>query len=235
MTARSTILRTVCSTASTLLPATATRRVAQCARTSRQVAGHKAFRSCSQGIRPFSTARLCQDDAAFKQRELMKSLKELQARSTNTPADGRSESFPFAPRSAIQSGNSPNRYTDHAARRNPSGITARQALDSMTSTHHSTAIKAPDGHLLPTPLRFRPSVEAGRSVTLGRSNLTTRLAHLDSLIKNEKVKSMSISQKFHERPGLRRKRLKSARWRKGFKKDFYGLISKIREMRSMGW
>ncbi|KAI0866615.1 hypothetical protein F4860DRAFT_457934 [Xylaria cubensis] len=42
-------------------------------------------------------------------------------------------------------------------------------------------------------------------------------------------------QRFHERPGKKRKRLTSERWRKRFQKGFKATISRVRELTAQGW
>ena len=42
-------------------------------------------------------------------------------------------------------------------------------------------------------------------------------------------------QRFHERAGLKRKRLKSQRWRKRFKQGFRAVVAKVDDMRRRGW
>ncbi|KAI0541557.1 hypothetical protein GGR58DRAFT_456470 [Xylaria digitata] len=42
-------------------------------------------------------------------------------------------------------------------------------------------------------------------------------------------------QRFHERPGKKRKRLKSVRWQSRFKKGFKATISRVRELTAQGW
>lgn len=42
-------------------------------------------------------------------------------------------------------------------------------------------------------------------------------------------------QRFHERPGLKRKRLKSERWQKRFKRGFKACVSKVKELTKQGW
>ncbi|KAI1133230.1 hypothetical protein F5Y10DRAFT_260532 [Nemania abortiva] len=43
------------------------------------------------------------------------------------------------------------------------------------------------------------------------------------------------SQRFHERPGKKRKRLKSERWQRRFKQGFKATISRVRELTAQGW
>ena len=49
------------------------------------------------------------------------------------------------------------------------------------------------------------------------------------------VRQDSNKQRFHERPGLKRKRLKSERWRKRFRQGFKAVVSKVQQMRMKGW
>lgn len=42
-------------------------------------------------------------------------------------------------------------------------------------------------------------------------------------------------QRFHERPGLKRKRLKSERWRKRFKEAFQGTVQRVVGLKRQGW
>ncbi|KAI1192091.1 hypothetical protein F5B17DRAFT_379430 [Nemania serpens] len=42
-------------------------------------------------------------------------------------------------------------------------------------------------------------------------------------------------QRFHERPGMKRKRLKSERWQKRFKKGFKATVARVRELTAQGW
>jgi len=42
-------------------------------------------------------------------------------------------------------------------------------------------------------------------------------------------------QRFYERPGMKRKRLKSERWRKRFKESFQAAVKRVLKMRKQGW
>ncbi|KAI0469586.1 hypothetical protein F4859DRAFT_135862 [Xylaria cf. heliscus] len=43
------------------------------------------------------------------------------------------------------------------------------------------------------------------------------------------------AQRFHERPGKKRKRLRSERWQRRFQKGFKATISRVRELTAQGW
>ena len=95
------------------------------------------------------------------------------------------------------------------------------------------AVTAP----VPQPqLRLGPSV--GRSVTVEPEkgvDLGRAFRSLDMNCARNTVKGDFMRQRFHERPGLKRKRLRSTRWRKRFKEGFRAMVSKVEEMRRSGW
>ncbi|KAL8801722.1 MAG: hypothetical protein Q9182_004261 [Xanthomendoza sp. 2 TL-2023] len=85
-------------------------------------------------------------------------------------------------------------------------------------------------------IKSRPSlgrsveVMPERGVDLGRA-----LRSLDINCAYNNVRNDSHSQRFYERPGLKRKRLRSVRWRKNFKTGFKAIVSKVKAMRRKGW
>lgn len=86
------------------------------------------------------------------------------------------------------------------------------------------------------PPRFNAST--GRSVTLndkrGR-DLVRGMAMLNMLCIRNNVKNDVFKQRFHERNGMKRKRLKSERWRKRFKVGFSHLVNRVSELTRKGW
>ena len=66
--------------------------------------------------------------------------------------------------------------------------------------------------------------------TLGRA-----LAMLSIRLNENRVRQTAREQRFHERKGIKRKRLRSERWRKRFKEGFKGMVAKVRRMRAQGW
>jgi Ribosomal protein S21 len=85
-----------------------------------------------------------------------------------------------------------------------------------------------------TPMRLTPST--GRTVyvtpqiDVGRS---FRL--LEQSVGRNKIKATFNYQRFHERPGLKRKRLKSLRWRKRFMLGFKAAVNRVKQMKKQGW
>ncbi|KAI1434488.1 hypothetical protein GGR50DRAFT_404985 [Xylaria sp. CBS 124048] len=54
-------------------------------------------------------------------------------------------------------------------------------------------------------------------------------------VSQNRLRQDFYSQRFHERPGMKRKRLKSERWQKRFKKGFKATIARVRELTAQGW
>lgn len=73
-------------------------------------------------------------------------------------------------------------------------------------------------------------VDPSRGRDLGRA-----FRVLSALVARDRIKADFNKQKFHERPGLRRKRLKCERWRKKFKTGLIGTVARVQKLKSMGW
>lgn len=67
------------------------------------------------------------------------------------------------------------------------------------------------------------------------SDLALKLKRLQMTVVRNRIPQDFQKQRFHERPGLKRKRLKSQRWRARFKKGFSKIVGRVGEMRKMGW
>jgi hypothetical protein len=84
------------------------------------------------------------------------------------------------------------------------------------------------------PLKLRPST--GRTVYVqGRINVPLAFNMMSALVHQNGVARDHKTQKFHERPGLRRKRLKSSRWRNRFMKGFKAACTRATELAKQGW
>lgn len=82
--------------------------------------------------------------------------------------------------------------------------------------------------------RLRPSV--GRTVNLDRTvDLARGLGLLNTRVRVNKINQDLSKQRFHERPGLKRKRLRSERWRARFKDGFKATCSRVQELARQGW
>ncbi|MCJ1403053.1 hypothetical protein MMC11_006276 [Xylographa trunciseda] len=89
---------------------------------------------------------------------------------------------------------------------------------------------------VPPPVRLdafigrSEEVDPGKGMDLGRA-----FKKLELKCNYNNVRGDMQKQRFHERPGLKRKRLKSERWRKRFKEGFRAVVAKVKDMRNKGW
>jgi hypothetical protein len=78
----------------------------------------------------------------------------------------------------------------------------------------------------------------GRTVDLDVSrgrDIVRGIGMLGSLMARNKVKADFNKQRFHERGGLKRKRLASERWRARFKAGFKEVTGRVSELTKKGW
>ncbi|KAI0813634.1 hypothetical protein GGR55DRAFT_635275 [Xylaria sp. FL0064] len=87
----------------------------------------------------------------------------------------------------------------------------------------------PRAHMRLVPRTGR-TVHVGANVDVARS-----FKLLAQQVGQNRVRREFYQQRFHERPGKKRKRLKSERWQARFKKGFKATISRVRELTAQGW
>ncbi|UPX20727.1 uncharacterized protein EKO05_0010951 [Ascochyta rabiei] len=78
----------------------------------------------------------------------------------------------------------------------------------------------------------------GRAVDLDATrgrDLVRGIGMLGSLLARNKVKNDFNKQRFHERGGLKRKRLNSERWRARFQQGFRDVTARVMELTGKGW
>ncbi|KAK5625369.1 hypothetical protein RRF57_001085 [Xylaria bambusicola] len=76
----------------------------------------------------------------------------------------------------------------------------------------------------------------GRTVHVGSNVDTARSFKLLAVqVGQNKLRREFQQQKFHERPGKKRKRLRSERFRTRFRNGFKATISRVRELTAQGW
>ena len=108
--------------------------------------------------------------------------------------------------------------------------------DPMDQLTGQVAKFVPTIKAVPPPIRLdafigrSEEVDPGRGLDLGRA-----LKKLEVKCSYNNVRGDGQRQRFHERPGLKRKRLKSERWRKRFKEGFQAVVAKVQDMRNKGW
>lgn len=83
-------------------------------------------------------------------------------------------------------------------------------------------------------LRLTP--KTGRTVSVGAGVDVGRAVRLlEQSVARNKVRAEFTAQRFHERPGLKRKRLRKQRWRKRFMQGFKDTLKRVKEMKKQGW
>jgi small subunit ribosomal protein MRP21 len=91
---------------------------------------------------------------------------------------------------------------------------------------------------LPTTpkIQMRLNASTGRSVGLGAGiDVGRAFRLLEQSVARNKVRSDFTGQRYHERPGLKRKRLRRVRWRKRFMEGFRATVSRVKELKKQGW
>ncbi|KAI8297893.1 hypothetical protein K4K61_012349 [Colletotrichum sp. SAR11_59] len=83
-------------------------------------------------------------------------------------------------------------------------------------------------------LRTRP--QTGRTIHVtGSRDFSAAMKALDVSTKRNRIKSLWHGQKFHERPGMRRKRLRRERSIKRYKEGFVATVRRVQELTNQGW
>ncbi|KAM3419548.1 hypothetical protein BST61_g2888 [Cercospora zeina] len=93
-----------------------------------------------------------------------------------------------------------------------------------------TNIRETEPVILPPNAGRLVEVDESRNMDVGRAFRT-----VDILCSKNKVKRSFQQQRFHERPGLKRKRLKNERWIKRFRENFKGTVKLVQKMKKQGW
>ncbi|GIZ43106.1 hypothetical protein CKM354_000634600 [Cercospora kikuchii] len=84
--------------------------------------------------------------------------------------------------------------------------------------------------VLPPNVGRLVEVDEKRNMDVGRAFRT-----MEILCNKNKVKRTFAQQRFHERPGLKRKRLKNERWIRRFRENFRGTVQLVQKMKKQGW
>ncbi|KAI7541319.1 hypothetical protein KC331_g8650 [Hortaea werneckii] len=86
-------------------------------------------------------------------------------------------------------------------------------------------------------LPFKLNASVGRTVYTNPNTMDPARAFraLEMQCARNSVRRDFQRQRFHERPGLKRKRLHSERWRRRFKEGFRGVVGLVQKMKKQGW
>ncbi len=85
------------------------------------------------------------------------------------------------------------------------------------------------------PILLNPST--GRSVTIGSTGIDVAKGFrlMEMSCARNKVKNDFMRQRFHERGGLKRKRLRRERWRVRFLDGFKSTVARVKQLKNQGW
>lgn len=108
------------------------------------------------------------------------------------------------------------------------------SVENFLQTIRSHNLSIPDRPEKKFPYKLDPSL--GRSVLVSQGmDIQRAIGVLKSINLRNNVRLDSVKQRFHERPGLKRKRLKSERWRAQFKTGFQSIIKRVLDLHRQGW
>lgn len=115
------------------------------------------------------------------------------------------------------------------------GKSAAQYVDSIDDV-----AKRPRVHTRPIAGRtiFLEGVGPGSMASKsgqGAHNPQHAFQMLHRLVMDQKIKALHYKQRYYERKGMERKRLKMQRWRVRFKKGFKAAASRVLELKKQGW
>ena len=112
-------------------------------------------------------------------------------------------------------------------------------LNEKISRYGDNSTNVNDPTTLP---KVRTAAVAGRTVFVkGYRSATTAntgaaaVGVLERLVKTQGLRSKTHYQKFHERRGMKKKRLRSQRWRVRFKDGFRATVQRVMELKRQGW
>ena len=95
---------------------------------------------------------------------------------------------------------------------------------------------ASSGSVVPPPPTMRLVPRLGRTVHVSRNvDVARSFRLLNAQVSQNKVRRQAQLQREHERPGLKRKRLKCERWRARFKRGFKATVNRVTELTKQGW
>lgn len=125
---------------------------------------------------------------------------------------------------------------DMAFPSNPDANESTNAGDALENYQPLYGVPFGEARRMKRSIQSRPSI--GRTVEIDPErgpDFGRALRSLEIQCAVNRVRADQQRQRFHERPGMKRKRLKSERWRKLFKESFRATVGRVKEMRRKGW
>jgi hypothetical protein len=112
----------------------------------------------------------------------------------------------------------------------PSSAAARPRVDF--AARWAAEVKAMDRDLALAP---RDAYATRVRSSLGSNAVTVALRKMKRLVHESEMRKKLFAERAHERPGLRRKRLKMVRWRRRFAGDFRRICQRANKLAGQGW
>lgn len=91
---------------------------------------------------------------------------------------------------------------------------------------------------IPKPIRvpIKLNASTGRSVTIGAGvDVARGIRLMEMSCARNKIRRDATAQRFHERGGLKRKRLRRERWRVKFREGFKATVARVKQLKNQGW
>lgn len=84
---------------------------------------------------------------------------------------------------------------------------------------------------------MRLNASTGRTIEVGALgiDIARGIKLLEMSCSRNRVRADANKQRFHERAGLKRKRLGRERWRRRFAEGFKGVVGRVKELKRQGW
>ncbi|SPN98616.1 uncharacterized protein DNG_01661 [Cephalotrichum gorgonifer] len=112
----------------------------------------------------------------------------------------------------------------------------KSSIADLIGASMTTTFASPDLVGKPARLPISSSPSTGRTVHVaGPVNVARAFKLVEQRCSANRVAAISSRQRFHERPGLKRKRLRMSRWRARFKTGFHATVTRVRELARQGW
>ena len=165
----------------------------------------------------------------------------IQAQSSKSESSPSSKSSPLSSFDILTKsyGQRSSRGAIHDQMMIPGQPDSNNAHDPTSFPAHRPARAPPSKPLRPRAVRtIESSPRVGRTIEINTRkgvdvSAALRKLHSECMVNN--VRHDRYSQRYHERPGLKRKRLRRQRWRARFKQGFRALVVKVQAMRRKGW
>lgn len=90
-------------------------------------------------------------------------------------------------------------------------------------------------HVYPKAVTGRTVFVRDHMSSVSATSPAAAITMLNSVVSRQRLKSKWHSQKFHERRGKKKKRLRSQRWRARFKTGFKATVERVVELKKQGW